>query len=246
MLICAIDTSGREGSVALVRYTGATEGVVADNSNFEILKFVPLAGGTYSAELIPTISRVLESQALPRTAIDLFAVASGPGSFTGLRVGLSTVKALGDALQKPIAAVSVLQALAIGTRRTGRVIAALDAQRGEVFVGEYDIAASASGEFPLRVVHEALSTVDDFTTWLSARIPVPTTWTPDATIDKRVRESGSPAELVARPAADLYARVGLMKFLAGETVTPEELDANYIRRSDAEILSAPKLGIPLK
>ncbi len=83
--------------------------------------------------------------------------------------------------------------------------------------------------------HEALSTVDDFCTWLSARVPVPRTFTPDASIAERVVKSGSPAEVIARPAADLYARLGLMKFAAGQTVSAEALDANYIRRSDAEI-----------
>jgi hypothetical protein len=96
----------------------------------------------------------------------------------------------------------------------------------------------------VRAEHEALSTIDDFCTWLSARIPVPTTFTPDAVIAERVKKSGSPAEELARPSADFYARAGLMKFAAGITVTPESLDANYIRRSDAEILGTPNLARP--
>lgn len=234
MLICSIDTSGRNGSLALVRCAG--EVLAVDDAKCEVVEFAPLQGGEYSAQLIPTLARALEKHGLAKTAIDLFAVASGPGSFTGLRVGLSTVKALADALAKPVVAVSVLEALALASKREGKVIAALDAQRGEVFAGEYVLGAAKSG-FPLKTEHEALSTVDDFCTWLSARVPVPVTFTPDAAIAERVLKSGSPAEVLARPAADVYARIGAVKFAAGMMVAPEALDANYIRRSDAEIFA---------
>ncbi len=234
MLICAIDTSGRNGSLALVRYAGEPASAHIEAGRFEVVEFAPLKGGEYSAELIPTLGRALEKHGLAKSAIDLFAVASGPGSFTGLRVGLSTVKALGDALQKPIVAVSVLEAVALASKEQGKVIAALDAQRGEVFAGEYEVTPAT---WPLHTEHEALSSVDDFCTWLSARVPVPVTYTPDVAIAEKVTKSGSPAELLSRPAADVYARAGMMKFAAGQTVTAEALDANYIRRSDAEIFS---------
>lgn len=233
MLICAIDTSGREGSLAL------TEG---DKRSFEILHFAPIAGGTYSAQLIPTLSAALTRTGKRKSEIGLFVVASGPGSFTGLRVGLSTVKALAEVLHVPVVAISVLEAIAFASNRHGVVIAALDAQRNEAYVGEYEIPHRGS----ITALHEALTTVPDFLTWLSARNPVPVTYTPDATIEDRVRERGSPVERMARPAADLYARLGLQKFRSGEIASIETLDANYIRRSDAEIFSAPKLGIERK
>jgi tRNA threonylcarbamoyladenosine biosynthesis protein TsaB len=236
MLICSIDTSGRNGSVALVRYVGeVASGVVVDSAKIEVLEFASLQGGDYAERLLPTLAAALEKHGLSKKDIALFVVASGPGSFTGLRVGLSTVKALADALAVPIVAVSVLEAVALAAAREGRVIAALDAARGEVYAGEYSVS-SEFGSFPVRAEHEALLTVGDFCTWLSARIPVPTTFTPDATIAEQVRKAGSPVEEIARPAADFYARAGLMKFAAGLTITPEALDANYIRRSDAEIL----------
>ncbi len=234
MLICSLDTSGRNGSLALVRHAAPVSN--GADSRFEVVEFASLKGGEYSAEVIPTLARALEKHGLAKDAIDLFAVASGPGSFTGLRVGLSTVKALADSLHKPIAAVSVLEAVALASQRQGSLIAALDAQRGEVFAGEYTVI-SEGGAFPVHTEQESLSSVDDFCTWLSARVPVPTTFTPDAALAERVLKSGSPAHLISRPAADLYARAGWMKFAAGQTVTPEALDANYIRRSDAEIFS---------
>jgi len=245
MIICSIDTSGRNGSVALVRYASeVAPGVMIDAAKIEVLEFASLQGGDYAERLLPTLAAALERRTLSKKDIELFVVASGPGSFTGLRVGLSTVKALADALTVPIAAVSVLEAVALAGSREGRVIAALDAARGEVYAGEYSVSREY-GVFPVHAEHEALSTIDDFCTWLSARIPVPTTFTPDAVIAEQVGKSGSPAEELARPAADFYARAGLMKFAAGLTVTPEALDANYIRRSDAEILGKPNLARPV-
>ena len=72
---------------------------------------------------------------------------------------------------------------------------------------------------------------------------MPCTYTPDAGIERTVRQAGSPAEKIMRPAADLVARIALSRYLRGETISAEALDANYIRRSDAEIFSAPKLGL---
>src|SRR5512141_3310282 len=99
MLILGIDTAGSNGSIALLR-------------NGELLELVPLAGRTYSAQLMPQISALLARHKLDKRAIDAYAAATGPGSFTGLRVGLSTVKALAEVTHKPIAAVSLLEALA--------------------------------------------------------------------------------------------------------------------------------------
>jgi tRNA threonylcarbamoyladenosine biosynthesis protein TsaB len=235
MLICAIDTSGREGSVALAE---------GDAASFRVLQVAAIAGGTYSAQLIPQITSVLAACGREKADIGLLVAASGPGSFTGLRVGLSTVKALSEVLHTPITGVSVLEAIAFAAGKSGLVLAALDAQRNEIFVGEYDIqTATANSPARASAIEEALVSGSDFITWLSARKDAPVTYTPDLTVATLVRESGLAAEQVPRPNAEIYARAGLYKFLAGVTVATEELDANYIRRSDAEIFSAPKLGI---
>src|SRR5207237_1266537 len=83
------------------------------------------------------IDELLQKNAVSKEQIDGFAAASGPGSFTGLRVGLAAIKALAEILQKPIAAISMLEACAAQAEAEGNVAALLDAGRNEVFVGEY-------------------------------------------------------------------------------------------------------------
>jgi tRNA threonylcarbamoyladenosine biosynthesis protein TsaB len=234
MIILGIDTSGRDGSVALAR---------GDGERFEVLGFMPIAGGTYSARLIPAIAALLAGASLAKGALDLLAVASGPGSFTGLRVGLSTVKGLAEALTKPIVAVSLLAATAAAARQTASVVAALDAQRGEVYVGEYQVGYSeVPSELSLHRIGEVLLSLEDFTASLGARIPVPLTCTPDEAVERALRQSGFPVERIPRPGADLIARVGVAQYLQGLTISSAALDANYLRRSDSEIFSAPKAG----
>ncbi len=139
MLLLAIDTSGKQGSIALAR---AGE-PVASGGDFEVIEIAPLVGGTFSAQLIPQISALLSSNGFMRTAIGAFAVASGPGSFTGLRIGLAAVKALAEVLGKPIAAVSLLEVCVFASGAQGKIMAVLDAGRSEVYVGEYEIPAHA-------------------------------------------------------------------------------------------------------
>ena len=236
MLILGIDTSGRDGSVALARES---------DGRFEVLGAAPLAGGTYSAQLIPAISALLASASLAKSAIDLLAVASGPGSFTGLRVGLSTVKGLAEALNKPIVAVSVLAATAAASGQSALVIAALDAQRGEVYAGEYQVAYSeVAAELEAHRVEEVLLNLEEFVGSMRARVPAPVICTPDASVESALRQAGSPVQRVPRPQADLIARLAVAQYLQGQTISSEALDANYLRHSDAEIFSAPKLARP--
>ncbi len=226
MLLLGVDTSGPEGSLALCRC-----GAAAPGRDFELLEVVSLAGGTYSAQLVPQLATLLARHHHSKLDLDGFAVASGPGSFTGLRVGLSSVKALAEVLGKPIAAVSVLEAVATASGRPGKVLAAVDAARKQVYVGEYEFMGGRA-----RVIRESLFTNEEFAAAAGTYGAVQVV-TPDQNVAELVR--GIAAQVIARPRADAYARIGLAKILAGETISPEELDANYIRRSDAEILAKP-------
>jgi tRNA threonylcarbamoyladenosine biosynthesis protein TsaB len=222
MLLLAVDTSGKNGSLALVR---------ADSNAFQVLELVPLAGRMYSAQLIPSLQEALTRQGLKKTDIDGFAVASGPGSFTGLRVGLSTVKALSEVLHKPIAAVSVLEAATRLTQVNGHVIVALDAARKQVFVGDYNFRASEH--------QETLVTWEEF--FVSARVSKARLFSPDESVREAAATHGVVVEEMAAPQADMFARIGYEKLIVGETASAELLEANYIRASDAELFSLPKL-----
>ncbi len=228
MLILSADTSGKNGSIALTQFEQESERTLA---------IVPLEGGTFSAQLVPQISSLLAKHNLTKNDIGGFAVASGPGSFTGLRVGLAAIKALAEILRKPIASVSLLEAIASEAAAYNpptltRCLAAMDARRNEVFAGEYDIGA----EIP-SLISESLLTLEELVqyaeSWPSQEI-----LTPDANVLEYIRARVlHEAKLVevARPDASTIARLGGKKILAGRTVSPEELDASYIRRSDAEI-----------
>jgi tRNA threonylcarbamoyladenosine biosynthesis protein TsaB len=236
VIVLAIDTAGVNGSVALCKC-----GAGALARDFELLELVPLAGRTYSAQLMPQISALLARHNLGKRAIDAYAAATGPGSFTGLRVGLSTVKALAEITGKPIAAVSLLEALAwegargagtVGQHCEAQVIAALDAMRGEVFVGEYMVRDNA---VPKRL-REALMPMQEFAVeaQLAPQVPV---ITPDESVASLLRARGQEVQVVSRPQSDVIARIGALKIAAGLVILPEALDADYIRRSDAEIFS---------
>ena len=93
--------------------------------SFETLQLSTLEGGTYSARLMPVIAELLQQNGFSKNNVDGFVVVLGPGSFTGLRVGLATVKGLCEVLGKPLATVSMLEAMVIAhgageiDRRTG-------------------------------------------------------------------------------------------------------------------------------
>ncbi|HEX4603674.1 MAG TPA: tRNA (adenosine(37)-N6)-threonylcarbamoyltransferase complex dimerization subunit type 1 TsaB [Candidatus Angelobacter sp.] len=236
MLILAIDTSGQSGGITLVE---------ADAESFRVIESAAIAGGTFSAQLIPTLAALLKKHGYGVKDLGGFAAASGPGSFTGLRVGLSAIKGLAETLQKPIAVVSVLEALASLSEHSGRVAAAMDAGRKEVFLGVFDKVgdnpeyrpvaegrqSSAQG---LQKEREELLSQQEFLAALSDEGAV---WliTADTAIAELAAESDSAVTVVARPGSEVVARLGAAKLLAGETVSVEALDANYLRRSDAEI-----------
>ena len=225
MILLAADTSGKHGSIALTRMPDDANR--PDDRPIEMLEVVPLAGGTFSAQLVPQIAALLGKHGLGVRDIDAFAVASGPGSFTGLRVGLAAIKALAEVLRKPIAAVSLLEAVARSAKTPGRITAVLDAGRGEVYAGEYDVGDSVQMRSARLVPRDELFSLASGCTVV----------TPDPRIANDAREAGLSAEEVPEPRSDTIARLGWEKVQAGETVTPEDLEANYIRRSDAEIFA---------
>jgi len=223
MLLLAIDTSGRQGSIALAR-EGERSG---DGVEFEVIETAPLVGGTFSAELIPQISDLLSRNGFTKNDIGAFAVASGPGSFTGLRIGLAAVKALAEVLGKPIAAVSLLEACVFSSGAQGKIMGALDAGRSDVYVGEYEISAG-SGQVPRELILTRSEFLAQAKGW--------TVVTPDSVLSEAAKAAGLSVLTLPPISAAAVARLGSRKIQSGETVTPEQLEANYIRRTDAEML----------
>ncbi len=219
MILLAIDTSGKDGSIALAR---ADRAVVP---SVEILDVVSLEGGTFSAQLVPQIAALLNKHELTKERIDGFAVASGPGSFTGLRVGLAAVKGLAEILGKPIAAVSKLEVVACSGKSRGKVIAALDAGRSDVYVGEYEVSERAE------IIGERLVSREEFLSLAGNAKLV----TPERVLADAAGKAGITVEEVAPPSSTAIVRIGFEKIKRGETLSPEALEANYIRRTDAEI-----------
>ncbi len=214
MLLLAADTSGKHGSIALAQ--------CGPDDSCCVIEVAPLEGGTFSAQLVPQIAALLAKHGFNKNDIGGFAVVAGPGSFTGVRVGLAAIKALAEVLEKPIAAVSLLEAVAVSGRSRSRVTAALDAGRGEVYAGEYDIHGDGA-----RLLQERLlSRAELLETAIGSTIVVA-----DQNLAEVARMAGLPVDQIQPPRSDVIARLGWQKIRAGEIVSPEALDANYLRGS---------------
>jgi len=196
----------------------------------------------YSTWLLPAIHRVLQKNGLSLFDLDAYAVCCGPGSFTGLRVGLTTVKAWAEIHPKPIAAVSRLEAFAQLGRKRGLQVSDeltatyINAQRAQVFAAAYAGAAQVEPETVI-----ALSAfVAQLTATHDSR---PIRWlTPDPSLLSALpawsdrQEAGDRLETIESPFADDLGSLAYRKLTAGQVIDPLALDANYVRRSDAEVL----------
>ncbi len=208
--VLAIDTTGDVGSIALVGEGGVIEEVVLDSPD------------GFAHVLFDEIERLLARHSLNVSDIDAFASASGPGSFTGVRVGLTAVQGLAEACGRKVIAVSNLQALAwYGSRPLRAVV--LDARRGEVYGGVYDNR--------LQPVQEEV--VASLQVWLASL--------PHGAIEIVTQGfplSGMSTSVVQAPKAlaGSIGRIAFDRLLAGEVLDPGQIDANYVRRSDAELL----------
>jgi tRNA threonylcarbamoyladenosine biosynthesis protein TsaB len=161
--------------------------------------------------------------------IGCFAAALGPGSFTGVRVGLACIKGLAESCKKRAAGVSNLEALAwFGSAPLRAPV--LDARRGEVYGAVYDSEG--------RLV--APEVVAPFGEWLKG-LPddhlelVFQDFTPFQSLLTGTRFEGVPVVTAPAALARAIARIAYARLLRGETQDPAALDANYVRRSDAEL-----------
>ncbi len=223
MFILGIETSTTTGSVAVVTESG----VIAQYSlNIEV---------THSERLMTTVDRVLTDSGIAISRIDGYAVAAGPGSFTGLRIGLSTVKGLALAMGKPIAAVPTLKALAANIPfSTYPVCPLLDARKNEVYAAQF---AWENGALVQTMPEEAVSLE-----CLAGRIPGKVILTGEAarlyqgTIERLFggRALFAPVSAVL-PSAAVVAELGLSMIRQGRHADIDSLTPLYIRRPEAEV-----------
>ena len=234
VLVLALDTSSTSGSLAVLR-------------DEKVVRVVSTATGeVYSSRMFRELEFLLGELSLNMEEFELFAVAAGPGSFTGLRVGLAAVKGWAEVYRKPIAAVSALQAVAEqGRSKAALNVPVLDARRGQVYFGLYRRAASDAPDESRLVLdgEEYVMTPAEFFDALRARAGgaefAIVTPQPDLFSGVASRDELANLKAVVEPASAVLApfigQLGFRQAKRGELADPLTLDANYVRRTDAEL-----------
>ena len=216
--VLAFDTCGEIGTVALLDLEN-------DATTVTCVSQTQLGGRAASAELMPAVDAMLRQATLDLRALRTLLVVNGPGSFTGIRVGLSTVKGFAHAAGTPIVAISRLAVLASLAEMRGDFLALLDAGRNEFYarraerewLASFEEIAAAAEEGVLLVVAEAR---------IAERLAA---WKPSQV---------GPLDACAA------ARAALARLRSGESNDLAALDANYLRRSDAELFARPVSATP--
>jgi len=230
MRILAIDTSTWWGSLALVEQAGP--GGVTAELGLRV-------GQTHASALLPGIERLLEVAGWPRSSLDGFVATRGPGSFTGIRVGLGTITGLSLATDRPAAGIDTLDALAeaYGPSIADRLVL-IGAGRGELFGARYDRASS-----PPRVIEgpwvEPPETIVARTLEGERPIAVPAPGTEVLLEQAGFREAGipigAPPRSVASAAGRLALAAGVLKNGSAESLSPL-----YLRPPDAVLKPTPR------
>ncbi len=218
MLTLAVDTTAPFGSIALADANGMREEVQVH------------APGGFSQVLFGAVESLLARQRVRLEDIELFAGASGPGSFTGVRVGLSAIKGLAEVRGKRVVAISNLAALAEFGESDARATV-IDARRGEVYAALYNGAGH-------RIIAQVVLPFQKFLTLLPEReiewiaqdfAPFFPALAGTGFADYRVVEAPSAM-------AGAIAKLAIRSAAAGLAQDPAAIEANYVRRSDAELL----------
>lgn len=228
VLILALDTCDARGSIALLRDSSLLH--IEPHSTPE----------DYSSWLLPAVTRTLIAGNLAMRDIGLYAVAAGPGSFTGVRVGLTTVKAWGEVYAHPIAAVSRLEALAAESTGSAQYVGAfIDARRDQVFAALFRRLT----EILERIDEEVVIAPDNFLEWCIAKAGSATIdwvstdphcltqtqqWSSRLAMNEAVQQ-------VTPPLAPRIGQIGYRLAQQNRLTDALSLDANYVRRSDAEL-----------
>lgn len=228
--ILALDTSSPSGSVAILD----DDRIVGSVSTW--------TDEVYSARMFRHVEFLLRELSVELGQIDLFAVTAGPGSFTGLRVGLAAVKGWAEVYRKPVAAVSGLEAVAVQSHsRVSLLVPVLDARRGQFYFGFYGrtdrTGLALQGQECVATPEEFLEALQSQASRSDFRVVTPTPRLVEA-VGSRIEISGAerktPIDEVSAILAPYVGRLGYLRAQHGELVDALRLDANYVRRSDAE------------
>jgi len=232
VLILALDTSSPSGSIAILR-------------DEKVIGVVSTATGeVYSSRMFRELEILLRERAVKMEEIELFAVAAGPGSFTGLRVGLTAVKAWAEVFGKPVAAVSALEAVALqASSGASVVVPVLDARRGQVYFGIYRRGAGKTENHLALDGEEYVMTPAEFFEAVTARVGSAefTIVTPTTDLFAALRSqnetafAGISVEAASPVLAPMIGQLGFQQAQRGQLVDALTLDANYVRRTDAEM-----------
>jgi len=211
--------------------------VLRDN---EVLTAIAHEGAAdYSSWVLPRAHEALRAAGLEIRDVEVFAVASGPGSFTGVRVGLTSVKAWSEVYGRAIASVSRLEAIAAQAAGGCQYVAAsVDAHRDQVFGGLY-----RSQEGGLRLVEtEMVAAPAEFIGWVKQRtVNERVSWISMDPEKVRTQEAwraradaGETVEMSTNVLAPVIGEIGYQRAKEGRLVDALALDADYVRRTDAE------------
>jgi len=216
-LLLAVETATAAPSVALWRGDSLLGERAAD------------PGRATAEVLLPAIDALLAQARLALAAVEGFAVSIGPGSFTGLRIGVATVKGLAFGTGRRAVAVSTLAALAAHARGPGPVAAVLDARRGEIY------AAGFARGVPADWLAEGVIAIDE----LAARLPPGTRVVGDAAPLCAEALRGADVELAPPPypetTAHHVAALAARAWPRGGAVAAGDLAPRYLRRAEAEV-----------
>lgn len=233
MRILALDSSGLVAGVAVLE----SENEKKDAQT--IAEYTVNYKKTHSQTLLPMLDEIVKMTELDLDTIDAIAIASGPGSFTGLRIGSATAKGLGLALKKPLVEVPTLEGLAYNLCGTeGLICPIMDARRGQVYTGIY---ACADNELkvmeeqmavPIEELAEKLKKYNQKVTFLGDVVPAFREQLKNELLaDMKIQFA--PAHLNRQRAAAVGA-LGMNYYREGRTVTAMEHRPDYLRVSQAE------------
>ena len=234
-MILAIETATRAGSVALAQGKEILGSQRGD------------ASASHSTNLIETVEKTLEAAGVKLSEVDVFAAAVGPGSFTGLRIGLATIKSFAVCTGRTCAGVSTLAAIAYAAGPSERTVSLLPAGRGELFAQLFSVGDGQVRELDTAAHLSPIALLEKYgagqqLVWAGEgahqQVEALRAWADSHNIsfnDSGAKQNAWSLAPHTNQLAISVAALALNAYRCGETVSPNELKAVYVRASDAEI-----------